>query len=194
MQRGRGVRHSNGRCAAASAPFIGILFFVHQYDSGHGEGLPSLILTVCRQGLIFIPLIFLLNSMFGLDGVIYAQPTAPDYLSILVGILICVHLFRSMEHRERKYQLGVFIQELSYNRLNIYKRYRWTAVFCWLDFRLQFMRCTNCSDHIQEGADYFRHIPAALRKNSLPGTRPDGSAYSTPGAPHPAHGGSGCRN
>ena len=84
-----------------SAPFIGILFLCINTIQGMGKALPSLILTVCRQGLIFIPLIFLLNSMFGLDGVIYAQPTA-DYLSILVGILICVHLFRSMEHREHE--------------------------------------------------------------------------------------------
>ena len=52
-----------------------------------GKAIPSLILTVCRQGLIFIPLIFILNHMFGLEGVIYAQPTA-DYLSIVVAILI----------------------------------------------------------------------------------------------------------
>ena len=63
--------------------------------------LPSLILTVCRQGLIFIPLIFVLNAMFGLDGVIYAQPAA-DYLSIVVAILICAHLFRTMDHGEEK--------------------------------------------------------------------------------------------
>ena len=82
-----------------SAPFIGILFLCINTIQGMGKALPSLILTVCRQGLIFIPLIFILNAMFGLDGVIYAQPAA-DYLSILVGIMICVHLFRSMEHRE----------------------------------------------------------------------------------------------
>ena len=39
--------------------------------------------------------------MFGLDGVIYAQPAA-DYLSIVVAILICAHLFRTMDHREEK--------------------------------------------------------------------------------------------
>lgn len=82
-----------------SAPFIGILFLCINTIQGMGKALPSLILTVCRQGLIFIPLIFILNAMLGLDGVIYAQPAA-DYLSILVGIMICVHLFRSMEQRE----------------------------------------------------------------------------------------------
>ena len=84
-----------------SAPFIGILFLCINTIQGMGKALPSLVLTVCRQGLIFIPLIFILNAMLGLDGVIYAQPAA-DYLSILVGIMICMHLFRSMEHRERK--------------------------------------------------------------------------------------------
>ena len=82
-----------------SAPFIGILFLCINTIQGMGKALPSLILTVCRQGLIFIPLIFILNAMLGLEGVIYAQPAA-DYLSILVGIMICVHLFRSMEHRK----------------------------------------------------------------------------------------------
>lgn len=83
-----------------SAPFIGILFLCINTIQGMGKALPSLVLTVCRQGLIFIPLIFILNAMLGLDGVIYAQPAA-DYLSILVGIMICMHLFRSM-HRERE--------------------------------------------------------------------------------------------
>ena len=84
-----------------SAPFIGILFLCINTIQGMGKALPSLVLTVCHQGLIFIPLIFILNAMLGLDGVIYAQPAA-DYLSILVGIMICMHLFRSMEHRERE--------------------------------------------------------------------------------------------
>ena len=84
-----------------SAPFLGILFLCLNTIQGMGKALPSLVLTVCRQGLIFIPLIFILNAMLGLDGVIYAQPAA-DYLSILVGIMICMHLFRSMEHRERE--------------------------------------------------------------------------------------------
>ena len=84
-----------------SAPFIGILFLCINTIQGMGKALPSLILTVCRQGLIFIPLIFVLTAMFGLDGVIYAQPAA-DYLSIVVAILICAYLFRTMDHREEK--------------------------------------------------------------------------------------------
>ena len=64
-----------------------------------GNAKTSLFLAVLRKIILLIPLIFILNALLGLDGVIYAQPAA-DYLSILVGIMICVHLFRSMEHRE----------------------------------------------------------------------------------------------
>lgn len=81
-----------------SGPFIGILFLCINTIQGMGKALPSLVLTVCRQGLIFIPLVFVLNRMFGLDGVIYAQPAA-DYLSIVLGVIICFWLFRTMAHR-----------------------------------------------------------------------------------------------
>ena len=84
-----------------SAPLIGILFLCINTIQGMGKAFPSLILTICRQGLIFIPLIFILNIIFGLDGVIYAQPAA-DYLSIVVAIIICMCLFRSMEHKEKE--------------------------------------------------------------------------------------------
>lgn len=82
-----------------SGPFIGILFLCINTIQGMGKAFPSLVLTICRQGLIFVPLIFILNHLFGLNGVIYAQPAA-DYLSIGIGIAICLWLFKSMEHRE----------------------------------------------------------------------------------------------
>ena len=68
---------------------------------GMGKALPSLILTICRQGLVFIPLILILNGMFGLDGVIYAQPAA-DYISIVLSVVICMLIFKNMEHVEKE--------------------------------------------------------------------------------------------
>ena len=84
-----------------SAPFIGILFLCINTIQGMGKALPSLILTICRQGLVFIPLILVLNSMFGLDGVIYAQPAA-DYISIVLSVVICMLIFKNMEHVEKE--------------------------------------------------------------------------------------------
>lgn len=82
-----------------SGPVIGILFLCINTIQGMGKAIPSLILTICRQGLIFIPCIFLLDTLFGLDGVIYAQPTA-DYASIILSVIMCLWIIRKMEHKE----------------------------------------------------------------------------------------------
>ena len=76
-----------------SGPVIGILFLCINTLQGMGKALPSLILTICRQGLVFIPLVFLLNGMFGLEGVIYAQPVA-DFVSILLASVLCMRILR----------------------------------------------------------------------------------------------------
>ncbi|MDD3253656.1 MAG: MATE family efflux transporter [Lachnospiraceae bacterium] len=82
-----------------SGPVIGILFLCINTLQGMGKALPSLILTICRQGLVFVPLVFLLNALFGLEGVIFAQCTA-DYISIVIAVLICAMVFKRVQHRE----------------------------------------------------------------------------------------------
>lgn len=79
-----------------SGPVIGILFLCINTIQGMGKALPSLILTICRQGLIFIPLVFLLNRLFQLDGVIYAQAAA-DFISIILSVVICLLIFRNLD-------------------------------------------------------------------------------------------------
>lgn len=81
-----------------TGPVIGILFLCINTIQGMGKALPSLILTVCRQGLVFIPLVFLLNQLFGLDGVVYAQAVA-DVISILLAIVICLMIFKSLDEQ-----------------------------------------------------------------------------------------------
>ncbi len=65
-----------------------------------GKALPSLILTICRQGVVFIPSVFVLNKLFALDGVIYAQPFA-DYVSIALSVVLCLGLFRKIENNDK---------------------------------------------------------------------------------------------
>lgn len=88
-----------------SGPVIGILFLNINTLQGMGKALPSLILTVCRQGVAFVPLVYILNAVFGLNGVIYSQ-SAADYFSIVLSSVICFVIFkkltRKMEKREEK--------------------------------------------------------------------------------------------
>ncbi|MCI8950663.1 MAG: MATE family efflux transporter [Lachnospiraceae bacterium] len=81
-----------------TGPVVGILFLCINTIQGMGKALPSLILTICRQGLVFIPLVFLLNRLFGLDGVIYAQAAA-DVISIILSVIICLTIFRSLDQQ-----------------------------------------------------------------------------------------------
>lgn len=86
-----------------AGPVLGILFLCINTIQGMGKAIPSLVLTICRQGLIFIPSIYILNALFGLDGAIYAQPAA-DYISIALALLICLGIFRNMDREPKDAQ------------------------------------------------------------------------------------------
>lgn len=77
-------------------PVLGILFLNVNTLQAMGKALPSLLLTICRQGLIFIPLLFILNACFGLNGIIYSQPVA-DFSSILLSTIICLRVLHKLE-------------------------------------------------------------------------------------------------
>ena len=87
-----------------SGPVIGILFLCINTIQGMGKAVPSLILTVCRQGLVFIPMILILNALFGLEGVIYAQ-TVADFISIVIASIICAILIKRLERSQEAEEL-----------------------------------------------------------------------------------------
>lgn len=70
-----------------SGPFIGILFVNMNCMQSVGHALPATILSVLRQGLLLIPLLYLLQALFGLQGVIFGQ-SATDYVAIVLSIFL----------------------------------------------------------------------------------------------------------
>ena len=77
-----------------SGPVIGILFVNMNCMQSIGKALPATVLSVMRQGLLLIPLLYLLNAVFGLQGVIYGQALT-DYAAVLLSIV----LWRSMRQK-----------------------------------------------------------------------------------------------
>ncbi len=71
------------RVVFAALPIIGIQLIGAAYFQAIGKALPALLLTLSRQGLIFIPLLFILSDSFGVQGVWMAFPIA-DVLSTIV--------------------------------------------------------------------------------------------------------------
>ena len=74
------------RALMLSGPFLGIIFVNNNAFQGMGRGLASLILSVSRQGLIFLPVLLIANALVGLDGLIFAQPIA-DIFSVFVALV-----------------------------------------------------------------------------------------------------------
>lgn len=60
-----------------------------------GKAAEGCILGACRQGICFVPIILILPSVWGLSGVLYAQPIA-DVISAIVTALMAVRLHREL--------------------------------------------------------------------------------------------------
>jgi putative MATE family efflux protein len=73
------------RIWALSFPVLGYSVIVNMLFQAIGKGKEAAILSVSRQGIILIPLLLILPSLFGLTGVLLAQPIA-DALTFLITI------------------------------------------------------------------------------------------------------------
>lgn len=68
-----------------------------------GKAKEGCILGACRQGICFVPVILILPVLWGLNGILYAQPIA-DVLSAVVTACMAVHLHKELT--TTKAQLG----------------------------------------------------------------------------------------
>lgn len=84
------------RTLIISTPILGIQFVLNNAFQAMGKAIPSLILSISRQGLIFIPVLFIANS-WGLGGIVYAQPIAD-----IITVFISAVLFKITYNKELK--------------------------------------------------------------------------------------------
>lgn len=76
-----------------AGPVLGLMFLSINSMQALDRPLPATVLSLCRQGLFFIPFLFILNRIFGLNGINYTQ-TVSDYLAILIALFM---LFTSVK-------------------------------------------------------------------------------------------------
>lgn len=79
----------------APGAFIGVMFIINFAFQGMGKGIQSFILAAGRQGLIYLPLLFVMDRFVGLDGIIWAQPIA-DYVCIALSIIMFTSTIKSL--------------------------------------------------------------------------------------------------
>lgn len=75
------------RILCLSAPMLGVINTVINYFQALGKALPSLIITLMRNAILFIPAVVILNYAWKLNGVIAAQPIVETILMVVCVIM-----------------------------------------------------------------------------------------------------------
>lgn len=76
------------RCQLIGVPFSAIILITTCVFQATGNGKSTMLSTLSRQGLIFVPILFTLSHLFGFTGVLFAQALTDFITAILVlGLL-----------------------------------------------------------------------------------------------------------
>lgn len=80
---------------------IGIMFIINFAFQGMGKGMQSLILAAGRQGLVYLPVLIIMDKAVGLEGLIWAQPTA-DFVCIVLSIIMFAVTMKKLKKQQIK--------------------------------------------------------------------------------------------
>lgn len=72
------------RALSLSGPCIGTVYVGVSSMQSMGRALPSTLISICRQGIVFIPVLLIMRAVMGMNGIIYAQAVA-DYITIILS-------------------------------------------------------------------------------------------------------------
>ncbi|MDE6661733.1 MAG: MATE family efflux transporter [Lachnospiraceae bacterium] len=77
-----------------SGPVMGLLFVFVNAIQSTGAALPALILSISRQGLIYLPVLFLFRSIFDSATMLAAAQPITDYMSTTLAIVLFIFTYR----------------------------------------------------------------------------------------------------
>lgn len=86
------------RILLSTSFLFGLFFVLASALQAMGAAVSALIINLSRQGFIFIPALLILNSLLGLNGLIWAQPIA-DVLSTVLVIFIYLKTIKGLERK-----------------------------------------------------------------------------------------------
>ena len=81
------------RITMLSLPFVGSQMLSASTIQAMGKALPGLFLSIARQGLFYIPLLYTLNHFFAREGFLFAQPIS-DFITLCISLCILTTLLR----------------------------------------------------------------------------------------------------
>lgn len=82
------------RILILSGPILGIMFVLINTLQAMGAAIQSLILSVSRQGLVYIPVLFLFSKIFDSAAMLVAAQPFTDYVATLIAFVLYLVAYR----------------------------------------------------------------------------------------------------
>lgn len=83
------------RWQCAAFPVVGFIVLSNMYLQNIRRVIPAVIVAMARQGLFFIPILYVMEYMAGLDGMLVAQPIS-DIISFALALPLSIAALRTM--------------------------------------------------------------------------------------------------
>lgn len=77
---------------------FGIFYVLTNALQAMGAATAALIINISRQGIVYIPALFILNVIMGMKGLVWAQPVA-DVISTIVAFILYARTAKKMFHK-----------------------------------------------------------------------------------------------
>lgn len=84
------------RVQILTAPILGVLYISMSTMQAVGKSLVAMILSLSRQGIAFIPTIFILDRLLGFEGLIWAQVIA-DLITLVIAVVVFSAFYQSLD-------------------------------------------------------------------------------------------------
>lgn len=86
------------RILLSTSTLFGVFYVLTNALQAMGAAVSSLVINLSRQGLIYIPALFILKAVVGINGLVWAQPVA-DLLSIGLAAALYVITFKKTSQK-----------------------------------------------------------------------------------------------
>lgn len=84
------------RILLSTSFLFGVFYVLVNALQAMGAATPALLISMSRQGIIFIPALFILQAVVGMTGLVWAQPVS-DVLSILIAAILFEKTMKKMQ-------------------------------------------------------------------------------------------------
>ena len=82
------------RILIISGPILGLLFVFVNAIQATGAAIPSLVLSVSRQGLVYLPILFVFRAVFDSPHILVLTQPVTDYVALIMAIVLFVFTIR----------------------------------------------------------------------------------------------------